>query len=76
MKVDNILGKLNNEAAHGPAKLRNTHVMVCMGAFAPESVETAIKHLEDFIIDMANVRLPPWFMHAMQGADMLAIIKT
>jgi hypothetical protein len=25
---------------------------------------------------MANNKLPPWFMHVMQGADLLAIIKT
>jgi hypothetical protein len=46
-----------------------------MGAFAPESADTAIQHLEDFITNMANAMLPPWFMQTMQGAYLLAIIK-
>jgi hypothetical protein len=46
-----------------------------MGVFAPASANTAIQHLEDFIIDMVKDKLPPWFMQAMQGADLLAIIK-
>ena len=75
LKVDKILGKLSNEAAPGLAGLRNTHIKMWMGAFAPASADTAIQHLEDFITDMANDKLPPWFMQAMQGADLLAIIK-
>ena len=47
-----------------------------MGVFAPAIAETTIEHLEDLITDMANDRLPPWFMQAMQGAELLAIIKT
>jgi hypothetical protein len=47
-----------------------------MGAFAPVTVQVFVEHLEDLITNMANDRLPPWFMHAMQGADLLAIIKT
>jgi hypothetical protein len=46
-----------------------------IGAFAPKATETTIWHLKDFIIDMANDRMPPWFMHAMKGADLMAIIK-
>jgi len=38
-------------------------------------VETIIENLEDFITDMVNDRLPPWFMQAMQGADMMAIVN-
>ena len=47
-----------------------------MGAFVPAIAEAAIEHLEEFITDMANDRLPPWFMQVMPGADLLAIIKT
>ena len=75
LKVDKILGKLSNEAAHEPAGPRNIYVKMEMGVFAPGSADTAIEHLEDLISDMANDELPPWFMHAMQGADMMAIIK-
>jgi hypothetical protein len=75
LKVDTILGKLSNEAASRMAGLRNTHVMMWMVAFAPESAETTIEHLDDFIPHMANDMLPPWSMQAMHGAYMLAIVK-
>ena len=75
LKVDKILGNLSNDAAHRPAGLRNTHLKMWMGAFAPALADTAIQNLEDFITDMANDMLPPWFMQAMQAADLLAIIK-
>ena len=75
LKVDTLLGKLSNDAAPGPAGLRNTHLKMWMRAFAPEAAETAIGHLEDFITDMANDKMPPWFMQAMHGADPMAIIK-
>jgi hypothetical protein len=45
-----------------------------MGAFAPNIVDEAIEDLEDLITDMSNDK--PWCMHAMQGAELLAIIKT
>jgi len=51
------------------------HIKMWMGAFAPASADTAIQHLEAFITDMAKDKLPPWFMHVMQGADLLAIVK-
>ena len=76
LKVDTFLGKLSNDAAPGLAGLRNTHLKKWMGAFALEAAETAILHMEDFITDMANDKMPPWFMQAMQGADLIAIIKT
>jgi len=47
-----------------------------MGAFASYTADEAIEHLEDLIMDMANDKLPPWFMHAMQGAELLSTIKT
>ena len=46
------------------------------GEFAPESAETAIEHLEDFITDIDNDGLPPWFIHVMQGANLLTVVKT
>ena len=76
LKVDKNLGKLNNEAAQGPTGLRNTHVGMCMGAFASRAMETSIEHREDMITDMANDMLPLWFMHDIQGADLMEIIKT
>jgi hypothetical protein len=76
LKVEKIVGKLINDAAPIPAGLRTIHMKIWMGAFAPDTVDEAIEHLEDMITDMANDRLPPWLMQAMQGADLLAIIKT
>ncbi len=37
---------------------------------------TTVENLEKLISDMANDKLPPWFMQVMQGADLLAIAKT
>ena len=62
LKVDKILGKLSNEVARGPARRRNAHIKVWMGAFAVTSADTTIHHLEEFITYMANDRLPPWFI--------------
>jgi hypothetical protein len=77
LKEEKILRKLKNDTTPGPAGLRNIHVRMWMGAlFSPATTETTSEHLEDPITDMANDRLPPWFMKAMQGADLLAIIKT
>ena len=47
-----------------------------MRAFAPATIETTIEHLKDVITNVANDRLPPWFVQDMQGAELLAIIKT
>ena len=44
--------------------------------YAPATAETTIEHLEDLITDIANYQLPPWFMQAMHGAELLEIIKT
>jgi hypothetical protein len=49
--------------------------MMWMGAFAPGTAETSIEYLEDLITNMANDSLPPWFMHTIQGADLMAVIK-
>jgi hypothetical protein len=58
LKVDNFLGNLSNDAAPGPAELRNTHLKMWMGAFAPHAAETVIGHLlEDFITDISNDKM-------------------
>ena len=41
-----------------------------------DATKTTIRHLEDFIIDMVNDKMPPCFMQAMHGSDLIAIIKT
>jgi hypothetical protein len=46
------------------------------GAFAPVSAKTAVENLGKLVSDMANDKFPPWFMQVMQGADLLAIVKT
>jgi hypothetical protein len=33
-----------------------------MGVFAPTTTNMAIENLEDLITNMANDKLPPWFM--------------
>jgi len=38
LKVEKILGKLKNDAALGPTGLRNSHVRMWMGAFAPATI--------------------------------------
>jgi len=45
LKVEQILGKLKNDAALGPTRLRNNIVRMWMGAFAPATTETTIEHL-------------------------------
>ena len=32
--------------------------------------------MKEFITNMANDTMPQWFMQAMQGANLMAIIKT
>jgi hypothetical protein len=76
LKVEKILEKLKSDAAPGPTGLRNNQLRMWMGAFAPATMESAIERLDDLITNMANDRLPSWFMQAMQRAELLAIIKT
>jgi hypothetical protein len=76
LKAGKMLGKLGNDAALRPTGHRNNHMKMWMGAFAPNTTDEAIEHLEDLITDMANDRLPPWFMQAMQRAELLSKIST
>ena len=48
---------------------------IWVGVFAPESTDEAVEHLETVIIDMANDKLPAWFMHATQSAKFIALVK-
>ncbi len=43
--------------------------------FAPEAADEAVEHLELLINDMANDKLPAWFMRATQDAEVIAIVK-
>ena len=40
------------------------------------SAEATVENMEKFVSDMENDKLPPWFMHVMQGANLLAILNT
>jgi hypothetical protein len=75
LKVEKILPKLDAYAAPGPSGLRNSHLRIWTGVFAPESTDEAVEHLETLISDMANDKLPPWFMHATQSAEVIALVK-
>ena len=46
-----------------------------MGVFAPTSAEEATKHVEGLISDIANDKVPAWFMQAIQAAGLIAIVK-
>ncbi len=43
--------------------------------FAPPAADEAIKHLEDILSDMANDKLPGWFMQTVQSAELMALLK-
>ena len=75
LKVGNILPKLDMYAAPGPSGLRNGHIRIWAGAFAPPSADEAIEWLEKLLTDMANDRLPGWFMQAIQAAELMALVK-
>ena len=75
LKLEKILPKLNVHAAPGPSGLRNGHLRIRAGVFAPEAAEEAVEHLELLICDMANDKLPTWFMRATHDAEVIAIVK-
>ena len=43
--------------------------------FAPPSADEAIEWLEKLLTDMANARMPAWFMQAIQAAELMALVK-
>jgi hypothetical protein len=75
LKVEKILPKLDTNAAPGPSGLRNAHLRMWTGVFAPPSADEAIEHLEALLSDMANDKMPAWFMQAVQSAELLALVK-
>ena len=64
LKVDKILPKLDVYAAPGPGGLRNAHLRMWTGVYAPETADEAVGHLELLLSDMANDKMPGWFMQA------------
>ena len=76
LKADKILSKLDWHATPCPSGLRDGHLRLWTGAFAPPSGDTAVENLEKLISDMVTDNLPAWFIRMMQGADLLAIAKT
>ncbi len=62
-------------AAPGPSGLRNGHIRIWAGVFAPPSADEAIEWLEKLLTDMANDKMPGWFMQAIQAAELMALVK-
>jgi hypothetical protein len=75
LKVGKILSKLDMNAAPGPSGLRNGHIRIWAGVFAPPSADEAVEWLENLLTDMANDRLPGWFIQAIQAAELMALVK-
>ncbi len=75
LKVEKILPKLDINAAPGPSGLRNAHLRIWTGVFAPPSTDEAIEYLESMLSDMANDKMPGWFMRAVQSAELMALVK-
>ena len=63
--VKKVLPKLGMNAAPGPAGLRNGHIRIWAGAFAPHATDETIEWLENLLTDMVNDRLPACFMQAI-----------
>ena len=70
-----VLQKLGVHATPGPSGLRNGHLRIWAGVFAPESADEAVEHLETLISDMANGKLPSLFMRATLAPEVIAIVK-
>ena len=43
--------------------------------FAPPSADEAFEWLEKLLTDMANDKLPGWFVQAIHGAELMALVK-
>ena len=72
LKVGNILHKLDMNAAPGPSGLRNGHLRLWTGVFAPDE---DIQHLEELLTDMANDKLPGRFMQVVQATKLMTLVK-
>jgi hypothetical protein len=75
LKVGNILPKLDVNAAPGPTGLRNGHLRIWAGVYAPPAADEAMEWLGKLLTDMANNKLPGWYMHAIQAAELMALVK-
>jgi hypothetical protein len=75
LKVGNILPKLDMNAAPGPSGLRNGHIKIWAGVFAPPSTDKVVEWFEKLLTGMANDMLPGWFIHAIHAAELMALIK-
>ena len=75
VRVEKVLPKLDMNAAPGPSGLRNGHITIWAGAFAPPSADEAIEWLEKLLTNMANAMMPAWFMQAIQAAELMALVK-
>ncbi len=71
-----VLPKLDVNAAPGPTGLRNGHLRIWAGVFAPPSAEEVVEWLEKLLTYMANGRLPAWFLQAVHAAELMALVKT
>ena len=67
LRVEKVLPELDMNAAPGPSGLWNGHIRIWAGAFAPPSADDAIEWLEKLLTDMANDKMPAWFMHAIHA---------
>jgi hypothetical protein len=45
------------------------------GLYAPETADEVLEHLKLMVSDMANDKMPAWFMQATHAADVIAIVK-
>ena len=75
VRVEKILPKLDMNATPGPAGLRNGHIRIWAGVFAPPSAYEAIEWLEKLLTDMANDMMLAWCMHAIQAAELMVPVK-
>jgi len=75
VKVDKIFFKLDVHAVPGPGGLRNAHIRMWTGVFAPETADEAVEHLELLLSDMANDKMSGWFLQATHAADVIALVK-
>ncbi len=62
-------------AAPGSSGLRNAHLRMWTGVFAPPSADEAVEHLEALLSDMANDKMPAWFMQEVQPAELMSLVK-
>ncbi len=59
LKLDKILPKLDVYAAPGPSGLRNAHLRMWTGVYAPDIAdEQSVEHLELLPSDIANDKMP------------------